>query len=653
MALLPGGISTEEGHGAPRAKGCIRSWKPWTWRTRMGVISGAGNIASLEGIGAAELQALVGWIINAGNIASAAAFGTAHLTEPGMYDWLLVDNADRLYPWASYCGIPGGIPNRTTIYTSLGLAGQVPSYAQSVTAAQVNAAIAACPADQVVYLYPGTYNLAGFTFNRKNGITLRGAGPGKTTLKPTSGGVGFIQSGYPDFSQTGAAMESGYTRGSTAIVMSSTPHTNIRAGNLILIAETTDENKWGTDIGVYMGVNCTGGYAWDLGSNTSKFTYVARVESVVGNTVNLAAPIPVSFTASNTPLVHPQTSSAAPCSMCGIENMTLDGSLVGTTGAYSAVSLRNADRFWTKDVEIKNFGGGDLGFIFANGTFQCEFRRCYIHDCQGFPTQADGQGIGLEWSTSNALVVDCIAYRVASLIQTAGSNVEAVLYNYCDTISRDGYLANLWVNSAISSHGPEPIMGMYEGNVFNRFMHDGYHGSAAYSMVYRNHINGLDGLGCTGQRKLLTLLRGSYYISVIGNVLGDASWTLTEYDGGVGSGDIVAYALGFPSVWDWDSGEDSEWPDYDNSIPDPNVLATLLRNANYDYFHHAVVYAAGLGHDIPASLFYSSKPSWFGSLEWPPIGPDVGGLITDIPAQRRWKTYLVSGNIDDLFTDVS
>ena len=57
------------------------------------------------------------------------------------YDWLLIDNADRLYPWADYCGIPGGIPNRTTIYTSLGVAGQAPTYAQSVTAAQVNAEI--------------------------------------------------------------------------------------------------------------------------------------------------------------------------------------------------------------------------------------------------------------------------------------------------------------------------------------------------------------------------------------------------------------------------------------------------------------------------------------------------------------------------------
>jgi hypothetical protein len=152
---------------------------------------------------------------------------------------------------------------------------------------------------------------------------------------------------------------------------------------------------------------------------------------------------------------------------------------------------------------------------------------------------------------------------------------------------------------------------------------------------------------------MLNLCRGSYYINVIGNVLGDSSWTMGRYDGAVGYGENCAYMLGFPNTAGSSLSEQVDWPEYIGTLPDPNVLATILRNANYDYYNHAVVYASGLGHDVPASLFYSSKPSWFGSLAWPAIGPDVSGYVTDIPAVRRWKTYAVSGNLDDLFTDVS
>ena len=95
MALLPGGISTEEGHGAPRAKGCIRSWKPWTWRTKQGHIIGAGDIGPpLPAFGTPELQALVGWIVNAGNIASAAAFGSSAVRIPGSnFYWVSTNGA--------------------------------------------------------------------------------------------------------------------------------------------------------------------------------------------------------------------------------------------------------------------------------------------------------------------------------------------------------------------------------------------------------------------------------------------------------------------------------------------------------------------------------------------------------------------------------
>src|SRR5213083_839054 len=76
----------------------------------------------------------------------------------------------------SQVGIPGGIPNRTTVCATL---------SPGATYTQINSAIAACN-NGVVFLNPGTYNLAGgILFNNKSNVTLRGSGPDRTFLKFT------------------------------------------------------------------------------------------------------------------------------------------------------------------------------------------------------------------------------------------------------------------------------------------------------------------------------------------------------------------------------------------------------------------------------------------------------------------------------------
>src|SRR5437867_2228150 len=76
-------------------------------------------------------------------------------------------------------GVVGGIPTRTTIFANLTTAN---------TLAEINAAIANCPSNQVVQLAAGTYALTdSVLIDRKNGVVLRGAGPDKTILSFGSG----------------------------------------------------------------------------------------------------------------------------------------------------------------------------------------------------------------------------------------------------------------------------------------------------------------------------------------------------------------------------------------------------------------------------------------------------------------------------------
>src|SRR6266478_1751429 len=92
--------------------------------------------------------------------------------------WSGILSSSRAIDWST-AGVPGGIPNRTSICATL---------SPGATATQINNAIASCPAGQVVLLNAGTYNLtSGIIFNNKSNVTLRGAGPDQTFLKFTGG----------------------------------------------------------------------------------------------------------------------------------------------------------------------------------------------------------------------------------------------------------------------------------------------------------------------------------------------------------------------------------------------------------------------------------------------------------------------------------
>jgi hypothetical protein len=57
--------------------------------------------------------------------------------------------------------------------------------------------------------------------------------------------------------------------------------------------------------------------------------------------------------------------------------------------------------------------------------------------------------------------------------------------------------------------------------------------------------------------------------------------------------------------------------------------------------------------NLPASLYLSGKPAWFGDVAWPPIGPDVtGGTVTGygghankIPARLCYEKTAKTNNV--------
>jgi hypothetical protein len=64
-------------------------------------------------------------------------------------------------------------------------------------------------------------------------------------------------------------------------------------------------------------------------------------------------------------------------------------------------------------------------------------------------------------------------------------------------------------------------------------------------------------------------------------------------------------------------------------------------HGNYDFKRNQFDWTPGKPQNLPASLFYSAKPAWFGSIQWPPIGPDPTNpsvlLTGTIPAKVRYE----------------
>jgi hypothetical protein len=539
--------------------------------------------------------------------------------------------AGQTYDWGTYTGVPGGIPHNTTIYVQL---------PPSSTAIDINNAISACPANQVVYLQAGTFNVGRINFGSKTGVTLRGAGPNKTILNITSSIIN--DQVYYGTESTGSAISAGYEKDSTAITVAS--GSSFTVGSLVAISENPGQNKWGTGIGVYNRVGFpTGSTLHDL-SQLRSFRHVSRITNKVGNVLTLATPLPLAFTLSLSPKAYPLNASSH-TTLCGIEELTINAQ----NNVDTPISWYSADRCWVKRVELKNVPGSDIGMIRFHGCVQCEIRTCYIHNATGWPSQADGYATSFNFGSSNCLIADCITYKVADLCETNGADGCAYLYNYGIQHNR----ASDYARGITLDHGPHGYMNLAEGNILCNVVQDGYHGSTSHGIMYRNHLNGEN----MNQPKIVNLCRGAYYFSVVGNVLGRSTWNPLYYEQTTSSSQASAiYVLGFPTADSLGLGGYTSvpWTNWtkSTSVPDADVKGTVIRHANFDYYNDAVVWSDA-DHTIADSLVYDSKPSWFGDLAWPPIGPDVTGYVTTIPAKWRWDNYQSSADFDDLFEELT
>jgi len=542
--------------------------------------------------------------------------------------WAEIIPSSRTAPWQGNVGVPGGIPTRTTIYRTL-------SPVVGDNGPRINEALKACPANQVVQLAAGTFNINGTvgTFKKSN-ITLRGAGQGQTILKLAAGSTATVISirGYSPWPppKTIYPITGGATKGSNTITVGNTvPFTP----NATMVIATQPVPSWGHNLGF------RGSPAYD---SDPTYGITFRVVSKTHTTVTFEPACPYDFTTigGRQVVAIPYTDSEM-VSGVGIESLSIE---CEGSKDFSGIQMEQVYGCWIKDVELAHSYSRQFYFLFA---IRNEVRQCYTHDVQA--VGPNHEGIAFNADSSWNLIEDniCNAGGAPPIEFSDGTHhcsCNVAAYNYC--VNTD---PNFWDISM--SHGSGGMFNLIEGNVFRRYEDDGYFGGSAYGTLFRNSI-----------AEMVLLKHFTVYYNFVGNVLG-LDWPVpsnltrvyetekSNYWSGVPKGEFPIYELGFPNIGnpshDGTSIGPTNPPDYARLSGvlescqqlDRNVKGTILRHGNWDAAHKGVVWDASISdHTIPNSLYLTGKPSWWGDLPWPPIGPDRSPMVGLIPAQKRFET---------------
>jgi len=571
--------------------------------------------------------------------------------------WSGIIDKSRAINWTNVNpGVVGGIPNRSTICTTLN---------SGATAAQINSAISSCPTGQVVKLNAGTYNLStGIIFNGKSNVTLRGDGPDKTFI--TGSGTNscdghgamicvFGYSGCEDCTTTTRSWTSGYAQGSTIITLNSTASMSV--GMILALSQANDSSDpggiWVNDtVGVG---SIEGGCGPSVGAHKGYCqTQLVQVTAINGNNVTISPGVyETNIRAGQTPRVwFTGTSASTPSTGVGIEDLSLDNI---SAGAYSIISFHNTTNSWAKNVRTLNGTRNHFGFWLAT---HIEVRDCYSYGTQNAASQS--YGTEPEFA-SDLLIINNIYQHITSPAMMGNNAGSVYAYNY----AIDMYYTSpptFMQTSFFGSHDAGVHMLLYEGNDGAQALWDTYHGAGGNQVTYfRTYLNGWE-TGKTGGTIPVAIWANNRANNLVGNVLGQSGYH-NSYEG---SGNNI-YMLG-DAAWAGSS--------YNGVAFDPIVKSSLLRWGNYDVvtgtrFNSAEVPTTGIafinGNSVPASqtlppsFFLPAQPtSWWttpwGTPAWPPIGPDVScsgsncitgvaNHVSKIPARLCYENSPKAGGI--------
>lgn len=552
--------------------------------------------------------------------------------------------SDRRAVWQDATGIPGGIPNRTTIFANVKNApyNAVGNDVNDDTA-EIQAALDACPSNQVVYIPAGTYKVSA-SLVIKNGYTVRGDGTNTIIDARGTAGNGIFNFGTNNdyeyvYDNSTAVTVSGPTKDAVTVGMSNT--NGVAVGRYLMLDCLNDSNL----------VSPTGNEglaAWNSRSSGGRsLRQIVEVTAVAGTNITFTPPLYWWY--SNT--LSPQAFAfQAQLKYAGIENLKV---FANNTGYDKNFQFYAVAYCWLKNIE-SDYADGD--HIHAANSYRCEIRDSYFHDGFSHGPGSTDDCLKLTSGTSAFLIENNIMRRMhVGIMFWGGGGGNVIGYNYMTNQFDDGATTALF--SDVVYHGAHPIQMLFEGNVMNCFNGDGVWGTSSHGTVLRNVVSGQNycntpftGRGTEGTTwtKQIAGVRAinlggfgnNRYFNIVGNRLGIA--TMGNYPtftplyktvaNDVREWDHAGCVLSFGYAGGTDG--DGAWDSHDNTDP----YTTVLLHGNWDAVNAAQTFDGGIAdHVIPDSYYLASKPSWFGSLTYPPIDPSAAsGIVTNVPAVYRW-----------------
>jgi hypothetical protein len=527
-----------------------------------------------------------------------------------------------------------------------------------------------------------------------NNVTVRGAGADQTTIALTgttgcnlSTGTG-ICIGSSDNNWKGgpsnlANFTGPYAQGTITITLSAV--TNLRVGNP-LILDQLDDDVNGCDTGGIMismaTTACTGAVSPGIAGPFSlegnfggpqRTTGGSRQQGQIVTVVGCGTTTPGAACTSTTVTISPglymsnwrasQSPQAwwatSPVTGVGIEDLTLDGTAVNSG---TGIQFKNASNSWVRGVRIIDTNRAHIQKEYANHITTADNYEFLTQNTQ---TQSYGDEC---YFASDDLVINNIFHAVAGPVLLNGACMgDVIAYNFA--VNEYYTVSAGWNETATSVHTAGVALALYEGNIWNTFDADVFHGTHHFVTQFRNYNIGTQTscwssgstyagavyAPCNNNRNAMQLRSFSRFFNVVGNVLGTTGINTTyQGTGGTFNYDKDVYVVG--------NGNNNGTV----TVPaDPNVATTLLRWGNFDEVTNGVTWnlaevpsvltgvQAPFSNPVPASqtlppsFFLQSKPRWWPSAKpWPAIGPDVtggsvsgvGGHVYTIPAQDCYNS---------------
>jgi hypothetical protein len=325
----------------------------------------------------------------------------------------------------------------------------------------------------------------------------------------------------------------------------------------------------------------------------------------------------------------------------GLENLSIDRT--GYFDGTSNVTIYNADQCWIRNVRSM-YGGRNHVWVYLSSN--AVIRDSYFYQNQSHTSVS----YGIEFSQSSAALVENNIFQQITFGPTMFGPGSGIVLGYNYVV--DNAYADPNFSPGNASHNAGNGMNLWEGNNVPALNSDDSWGGSSTATWYRNLLTGW-AAGKTQYTYPVSIENSNRAFNVIGNVLGQPGYQktyeayATSSSGGVNGGDAVntsIYVLGWSGYNGWGGCQNHTGASPGSSC-DPLSRSTLMRWGNWDVVTNGTkwdsteaspaavpmvnanftsTYFTSLTHTLPASLYYSAKPSWWpAGKAWPAIGPDV------------------------------